>query len=127
MSNLIPVIQRGESTARNAPVGQMVMKRLAAPTGGALGALFGGSEGYQRGGIGGVIHGAIVGGLLPQLVATPEGWMLASRMMNRAPQITRGLVGSGLQYNRPDLFPNSPDSLPTIFPQPTTKPHNEGK
>lgn len=99
ISSLIPVVQRAESTARNAPMAQMMMKRIGAPTGGLLGTVFGGEEGYKHGGLPGAIAGAGAGLLAPVMVSTPEGQMALARAFNSAKAL-RPVVGAALTATR---------------------------
>lgn len=91
ISNLIPIAHRAESVSRNAPTSQLLMRRIAAPTGALLGPI----AGYHAGGI----PGAIFGGVAPLLVTTPEGQMLAARGLNAAEGL-KPAVGGLLQMKR---------------------------
>lgn len=99
ISSLIPVAHRAESTARNAPTSQLLMKRIAAPTGALVGPIFGGEEGYRHGGVPGAIAGAGMGMAAPLLVTTPEGQMMLARGFNAAKGL-RPVVASGLQMTK---------------------------
>jgi hypothetical protein len=99
ISSLIPVVHRAESVSRNAPTAQLMMKRIAAPTGALLGPIFGGEEGYRHGGVPGAIAGAGIGMAAPLLVTTPEGQMIMARGFH-ATEGLRPLVSSGLQMAR---------------------------
>jgi hypothetical protein len=99
ISSLIPVVHRAESTSREAPAAQMLMRRLAAPTGALVGSTFGAGEGYRHGGVPGAIAGGAFGLAAPSLVSTPEGWMLMGRMANKAGSL-KPVVGGALQAAR---------------------------
>lgn len=102
ISNLIPVARRAESTSRNAPLIQRVGGRFAAHTGALTGAALGAAEGRREGGLGGMLTGGTIGLLAPELIATPEGRMVAARMMNHPNAPIRLLGGAGLQFDRED-------------------------
>jgi hypothetical protein len=105
ISNLIPVVKAAESTSRNPPFIQRTLGRIGAQTGALAGAGAGAYAGGRRGGVPGAILGGTAGLLLPELIATPEGRMIAARMM--ASPTARNLVGTpikgaALQLNRKD-------------------------
>ena len=99
ISSLIPVVNRAESVSRNAPTTQLMVKKIAAPTGALLGPIFGGEEGYRHGGVPGAIAGAGLGMAAPLLVTTPEGQMIMARAMHGTEGL-KPLVSSGLQMTK---------------------------
>jgi hypothetical protein len=105
ISNLIPVVRRSESTSRAAPLIQRTGGRIAAHTGGLAMAGIGAAEGRHEGGLPGMIVGGTAGLLAPELLATPEGRMIAARTM--ASPTGRAIIGAPvkgglLQLNRKD-------------------------
>lgn len=102
ISNLIPVAKRGASTELNAPTSQRVAGRVLAHTGAGLGAVAGGTAGYQHGGALGGLVGGIAGLAAPDMIASPEGQMIAARMMHGAavPGLIRSAGGGLLQADR---------------------------
>lgn len=105
ISNLIPVVKRAESTDRGAPLIQRTAGRVAAHTGALAGAGFGAAEGRREGGLPGMIVGGTAGLLAPELLATPEGRMIAARTMaNPTGRAVIGapIKGAALQMNRKD-------------------------
>jgi hypothetical protein len=103
IANLIPVVKRAESTSRNPPLIQRTAGRIGAHTGALTGAALGATEGRREGGLPGMLVGGTAGLLLPELIATPEGRMIAARMM--ASPTGKTLIGSPakgalLQLNR---------------------------
>jgi hypothetical protein len=99
ISSLIPVARRAESVGRDAPTTQRVLGRFARPTGALFGAGLGGSVGYREGGTPGAIAGGLTGLVAPELIASPEGQMLAARSLNKAGSL-RPIVGAALQADR---------------------------
>ena len=105
ISNLIHVVKRAESTSRNAPLIQRTAGRIGAHTGALTGAALGATEGRREGGLPGMVVGGATGLMLPELLATPEGRMIAARTM--ASPAARNLLGApikgaALQLNRKD-------------------------
>ena len=92
ISNLIPVVKRAESTSRNAPLIQRGLGRFAAHTGALTSAALGATEGKREGGLPGMVVGGTAGLLAPELIATPEGRMIAARVM--ASPNARALLGA---------------------------------
>lgn len=88
-SSLIPVAQRAESTDLNANTLQRALGRVARPTGGMASAIAGAYEGGTHFGPLGALGGAVVGGGLPELIASPTAQMIAARGLNA--------TGKGLQ------------------------------
>ena len=101
ISSLIPVVHRAESVSRNALPAQLMMRRIAAPTGALVGPIFGGSEGYRQGGVPGAIAGAGLGLAAPLALTTPLGQMIMARGLNSAgAPAARYLGGGALQAAR---------------------------
>jgi hypothetical protein len=96
ISSLIPVVHRAESVSRNAPTMQRALGRFGAHTGALTLGGIGGAEGYREGGVPGAIAGGLTGVMAPELIASPEGQMIAARLLNKSKTL-RPLVGAGLQ------------------------------
>ena len=103
ISSLIPTVRRGEAMARSEGATPRILERIARPTGALTGAAGGGIYGYQHGGAPGAIAGAGLGLVLPELVSSPTGRMIAARALNSAAPkyLVPALRGSGLQFFRP--------------------------
>lgn len=71
ISSLIPVIDRGQRTALNAGVPEMVLHSLRAPTGALAGTLGGAYEGEKQGGLKGAVIGGAIGAIAPKLISSP--------------------------------------------------------
>ena len=99
ISNLIPVAKRASSEELNAPTMQRAVNRFAAHTGALTGAGIGGAIGYREGGLGGAVAGGLTGVFAPELIASPEGQMVAARLLNKASEL-KPLVGTAAQFTR---------------------------
>jgi hypothetical protein len=102
ISSLTPVAQRAESISRNAPIAQRLVGRAAAHTGALTLGGMGAAGGYHEGGVPGAILGGLTGVLAPELVASPEGQMIAARTLFSPATRTAGRAAGGglLQLNR---------------------------
>lgn len=94
MSSLIPVKNRAQMQALNEGTGAKVLGRFGAHTGALTGATLGGTAGYHERGIPGAIAGGLTGLVAPELIASPEGQMMAARMMHGATSLplVRGAI-----------------------------------
>ena len=99
ISNLIPVAKRASSEELNAPTMQRAFNRFAAHTGALTGAGIGGALGYREGGLPGAVAGGLTGVFAPELIASPEGQMVAARLLNKASAL-KPLVGTAAQFTR---------------------------
>ena len=99
ISSLIPVSLQGQRVAAGAPITQRVLGRFGAHSGALAGGLAGGMEGRREGGVPGMLAGGALGVLAPELIASPEGQMIAARTLNNAGGM-RPIVGSALQLDR---------------------------
>ncbi len=99
VANLIPVKNRAQIKATGDNVSQKVLGRIGAHSGAALLGTAGAYEGRREGGVPGAIAGGITGVLAPELIASPEGQMLAARTLNRAGGL-RGAVGAAAQLSK---------------------------
>jgi hypothetical protein len=102
ISSLIPTVRRGEAMARGEGATPRIMERIARPTGALTGAIGGGMLGRQQGGTSGMIEGAGLGLILPELMTSPTGRMVAARALNRPiPQwVLPAIRGGALQLDR---------------------------
>lgn len=102
ISSLIPVARQAESISRNAPIAQRLVGRAAAHTGALTLGGMGAAGGYHEGGVPGAILGGLTGVLAPELVASPEGQMIAARTLFSPATRTAGRAAGGglLQLNR---------------------------
>lgn len=99
VSNLIPVKNRAQITALGDNPLQKGLARFGAHTGAlTLGGL-GAAEGARERGIPGAIVGGLTGVLAPELIASPEGQMLAARTMFRSGAL-RPVVGLAAQATK---------------------------
>lgn len=94
VSSLIPVKNRAAGTALNDSTGQKILGRFGAHTGALAGASAGGYGGYHEGGIPGAVAGGLAGLVAPELIASPEGQMMAARAMHGATSLplVRGAI-----------------------------------
>jgi outer membrane lipoprotein SlyB len=104
VSSLIPVKNRAASTALNDSTGQKIMGRFGAHTGALTGATLGGTAGYHERGIPGAVAGGLTGLVAPELIASPEGQMMAARMMHGATSLplARGAILNLPLHGKPD-------------------------
>jgi hypothetical protein len=93
VSSLIPVAKQGERVASEAPTMQRALGRFGAHTGALVGAGVGSTEGYREGGLPGAVAGGLTGVFLPELLASPEGQMVAARMLHGSGGL-RPIVGA---------------------------------
>lgn len=93
-SSLIPVAKRAESTDLNQNAMQRVLGRFARPTGGLASAIAGSIEGGTHFGPLGALGGAVVGGGLPELIASPTAQMVAARGLDMASKGINSPIGS---------------------------------
>lgn len=102
ISSLIPTARRGEAIARGEGAAPRIMERIARPTGALTGAIGGGMMGYQHGGASGAAEGAGLGLILPELMSSPTGRMIAARGFNRpVPRyVLPAIRGAALQLDR---------------------------
>jgi hypothetical protein len=84
MSSLIPVKNRAQLQSLNEGTGAKILGRFGAHTGALAGASAGGYGGYHEGGIPGAVAGGLAGLVAPELIASPEGQMMAARAMHSA-------------------------------------------
>lgn len=101
ISSLIPVAHRAESVSRNAPVMQKALGRFGAHTGALTMGGLGAGAGYKEGGLPGAVAGGVTGVLAPELIASPEGQMIAARLANKAGGL-KPAIGAALQLDRKD-------------------------
>jgi hypothetical protein len=94
-SSLIPVAQRAEAIDRGPGIGQRSLQRIAVHTGAGLSAF----AGYKLGGI----PGAIAGGLIPEVITSPQAQMIGARALDLGGRLLKapitgkiGLAGSGI-------------------------------
>lgn len=99
ISSLIPVKNRASIVALHDTPLQKGLARFGAHTGALTLGAAGAGEGYHKGGLPGAIAGGLTGVLAPELIASPEGQMIAARTMNKAGSL-RPVVGSLLQADR---------------------------
>jgi hypothetical protein len=102
ISSLIPTVRRAEAMARGEGANARIMERIARPTGALTGAMGGAMLGRQEGGTRGAFEGAGLGLILPELMSSPTGRMIAARSFNRPlPQyILPAIRGGALQLDR---------------------------
>ena len=96
ISNLIPVKNRAQITALGDNPMQKVLGRVGAHTGAATLGIGGALEGRREGGTPGMIVGGLTGLVAPELIASPEGQMIAARALNKAGAL-RPVVGGAAQ------------------------------
>lgn len=96
VSSLIEVLRNADRESRMATLPQLVMHRLAAPTGALTGAFGGGLMGYREGGAKGAGIGALSGLVAGPLLSSPEGWAAIARAADAARDL-RPAVGTALE------------------------------
>lgn len=96
MSSLIPAKQRAQTLMNAAPLSQRMAGRMMAHTGALTAGAFGAKEGYDQGGIPGAIGGGVAGMMIPEMLASPTGQMIAARAANN-PVVLPWLRGLMLQ------------------------------
>lgn len=96
MSSLIPAKQRAQTLMNAAPLSQRMAGRMMAHTGALTAGAFGAKEGYDQGGIPGAIGGGVAGTMIPEMLASPTGQMIAARAANN-PVVLPWLRGLMLQ------------------------------
>jgi len=99
VSNLIPVKNRAQIKALGDDIPQRMLGRIGAHSGAALMGTAGAIEGKKEGGIPGMITGGLAGWAVPEMIASPEGQMLAARALNKAGGL-RGAVGAAAQLSK---------------------------
>jgi hypothetical protein len=99
ISNLIPAQRAADSISRNAGTTQRVLGRFGAHTGALTLGGVGAAGGYKEGGVPGAIAGGLTGVLAPELIASPEGQMIAARTLSKAGSL-RPLAAAALQQDR---------------------------
>lgn len=87
--SLLPVVDRANAADLNANLLQRAFGRLGAHTGAALSGIAGGTAGYRHGGMGEGILGGILGLGLPEATTNPTTLMLAARLLNKAPVLSK--------------------------------------
>jgi hypothetical protein len=104
VSSLIPVKNRAASTALNDSTGQKMLGRFGAHTGALTTGAAGAYEGRKEGGLPGAIAGGALGLVAPELIASPEGQMMAARMMHGATSLplARGAILNLPLHGKPD-------------------------
>lgn len=104
MSSLIPVQNRAQLQSLNEGTGAKILGRFGAHTGALTTGAAGAYEGRKEGGLPGAIAGGALGLLAPELIASPEGQMMAARMMHGATSLplARGAILNLPLHGKPD-------------------------
>jgi hypothetical protein len=94
MTSLIPSQKAISNVAFNPGITRSVFNRIARPTGALVGAGLGASEGYKEGGVPGAIAGGVGGLVIPHLVTSPTGMMVAARAADKGlpPVMTKPIL-----------------------------------
>jgi hypothetical protein len=82
ISSLIPAKQQATRISGGATIAERMAHRMAAHTGALASAGFGGTLGYEKGGVPGAAAGAIAGLAIPEVATSTPGQMAAARLFN---------------------------------------------
>ena len=112
ISSLIPAKQQATRISGGASIAQRMAHRLAAHTGALAASGIGGAVGYEHGGTPGAVAGATAGLVLPEMMSSSTGQMLAARLLNAlgeqatSPQVlplVKALAAQAAQPSNPEL------------------------
>jgi hypothetical protein len=94
MTNLIPAQKAMHNVAYNPGITRSVVERFARPTGALVGGILGAKEGYQEGGLPGAVAGGVGGLVIPHIITSPTGMMVAARAADKglAPALTKPIL-----------------------------------
>jgi hypothetical protein len=94
LTNLIPAQKAIHNVAYNPGITRSVVERFARPTGALVGGILGAKEGYQEGGLPGAVAGGVGGLVIPHIITSPTGMMVAARAADKglAPALTKPIL-----------------------------------